>query len=69
MRWRYLGYYFDPYLSYDHHVDFYVNKAYSTLRAMRMLGTSIRGLDVDQRLLVYKGAVLPVLTYGFQLYW
>ncbi len=69
MRWRYLGYYFDPYLSYDHHVDFYVNKAYSTLRAMRMLGTSIRGLDVDQRMLVYKGAVLPVLTYGFQLYW
>ncbi len=31
MRWRYLGYYFDPYLSYDHHIDFYVNKAYSML--------------------------------------
>jgi hypothetical protein len=31
--WRYLGFFFDSKLSFSFHVDFYVNKAFSTIRA------------------------------------
>ena len=41
---RYLGFYFDSELSWNAHVTFYLNRAFSTIRALRMLGSSIRGL-------------------------
>ena len=31
--WRYLGFFFDPYLSFNHHIQQYTNKAFSALRA------------------------------------
>jgi hypothetical protein len=60
--WRYLGFFFDPKLSFSAHVDFYVNKALSTLKALRMLGNSVKGLDSRNRALVYKVAAFPILT-------
>jgi hypothetical protein len=67
--WRYLGFFFDSKLSFSSHVDYYVNKAFSTIRALRMLGNSIKGLDAKNRALVYKVAAFPILTYGAPLYW
>jgi hypothetical protein len=67
--WRYVGFFFDSNLSFSSHVDFYVNKAYSTARALCMLGNSVKGLDCHNRALVYKVAVFPILTYGAALYW
>ena len=67
--WRYLGFFFDPKLTFSSHVIFYVNKAYSTIRALRMLGNSVKGLDCQSRALVFKAAVMPVLSYGAGLYW
>ena len=41
---RYLGFYFTPTLDFSHHVQFYTNKAFSTIRACNMLGNSIRSI-------------------------
>ena len=55
--------------SFSSHVDFYCTKAYTTIRALRMLGNSVKGLDSKNRTKVFKAAALPVLTYGAALYW
>src|ERR1700760_1188366 len=67
--WKYLGFFFDSRLSFTSHITFYFSKAFSTIRALRMLGNSIKGLDCDARAKIFKVAALPVLTYGAPLYW
>ena len=44
--WRYLGFIFNRRLSFHHHIDFYANKAISTVKCMKILGNSIRGLNL-----------------------
>ena len=44
---RYLGFFFDSELNWNAHVTFYFNRAFSTIRALRMLGSSIRGLGIQ----------------------
>src|ERR1700760_4616921 len=34
-----------------------------------MLGNSVKGLDCQNRVKVFKTAAMPVLTYGAPLYW
>ncbi len=68
-KWRYLGYFFDGLLSFDYHVNFYFNKAFSTTRAFRMFGKANGGLDPKNRRLFYISCVFPILTYGFQLWY
>jgi hypothetical protein len=36
---------------------------------MRMLGNSVRGMTPKNKRLLYLTVVLPVLTYGFQLWY
>ena len=36
--WRYLGFIFDRKLSFHKHIDFYANKAISTVKCMKLLG-------------------------------
>ena len=38
--WRYLGFIFDRKLSFQQHIDFYVNKVISTVKCMKVLGDS-----------------------------
>lgn len=66
---RYLGFYLDPKLTFTEHVRFYSTKACSTVTAMRMLGNSVRGLSPFDRRRLYISNVLPVITYGAQLWW
>ncbi|PPQ95966.1 hypothetical protein CVT25_000409 [Psilocybe cyanescens] len=40
--WQYLGYYFDRKLTFTEHVRYYSTKALSTVKVMKMLGSSIR---------------------------
>ena len=68
-RWCYLGSIFDLYLKYSPHVDWWTNKAHSTLRAMKMLSNSVRGLTPSNKRRMYLTVVLPVLTYGFQFWY
>ena len=65
---RYLGFFFDSELSWNAHVTFYFNRAFSTVRALRMLGSSIRGLGTLQKRHAYQAVALPVLTYGLPLW-
>ncbi|KAF8703071.1 hypothetical protein AX14_014237 [Amanita brunnescens Koide BX004] len=65
---RYLGFYFDSELNWNAHVTFYFNRAFSTIRALRMLGSSIRGLGTLQKRHSYQACVIPVLTYGLPLW-
>ncbi|KAF8676682.1 hypothetical protein AX14_004847 [Amanita brunnescens Koide BX004] len=65
---RYLGFFLDSELTWNAHVTFYFNRASSTLRALRMLGSSIRGLGTLQKRHAYQACALPVLTYGLPLW-
>ena len=47
--WRYLGFIFDHKLSFWSHIDFYAKKAISTIKYMKMLGNSSRGLILLQK--------------------
>jgi len=44
--WKYLGFIFDRKLLFHQHVDFYLNKAISTIKSMEMLGNLSRDLIV-----------------------
>ena len=66
--WRYLGFIFDRKLSFHKHIDFYANKAISTVKCMRLLGNSSRGINPLQKCLLYRCCALPITLYGFQLW-
>jgi len=42
--WKYLGFIFDKKLSFCQHVDFYINKAISMVKYMKILGNFVCGL-------------------------
>ncbi|KAF8700601.1 hypothetical protein AX14_000647 [Amanita brunnescens Koide BX004] len=67
--WRYLGFFFTPTLDFSYHVQFYTNKAFSTIRACAMLGNSVCGIGPQQRAHAYQACVLSVLTYGLPLWY
>ena len=67
--WRYLGFFFTPSLDFSYHVQFYTNKAFSTIRACSMLGNSVRSIGPHQRAHAYQACVLSVLTYGLPLWY
>ena len=66
--WRYLGFIFDHKLSFHKHIDFYANKAISTVKCMRLLGNSSWGINPLQKRLLYRCCTLPIALYGFQLW-
>ena len=65
---RYLGVFFTFNLSWELHVHTMANCARSTIRALHILGNSIRGLDFANWRKVFHAIVLPVLTYGSPLW-
>ena len=67
--WRYLGFFLDPSLKFQHHVRYYATKALSTVRGYPLLGNSARGLAPDQKRQLCISCVLPILTYGFRLWY
>lgn len=66
---RYLGFFFDERLNWTHHVEVVCNRARASLKALQLLGNSIRGLDQASWRLAYIAICLPVLTYGCQLWY
>jgi Reverse transcriptase (RNA-dependent DNA polymerase) len=67
--WRYLGFYFDRKLTFHEHVRYYSTKAISSVKAMKMLGSSTRGLDPYHKRLLYRSCVVPIATYGYRLWY
>ena len=66
--WRYLGFHFDRKLIFQYHTHFYINKALSTVKAMNMLKNSSWELLPFQKRLFYCTCILPIVLYGFQLW-
>jgi hypothetical protein len=67
--WRYLGIFFDRNLTFCEHVKHYATKSISTVRSMKILGNSSRGLTPKQKCLLYILCVQPIATYGFRCWY
>ena len=63
--WWYLGFIFDKKLTFQQHVDFYTNKAISTIKCIKMLGNSLRDLIPTQKRLLYRCCILSITLYSF----
>ena len=66
--WKYLGFIFNRKLNFHQHIDFYLNKAISTVKCMKLLGNLSRGINPIQKHLLYRCCILPIVLYGFQLW-
>ena len=67
-RLRYLGFYLTPTLDWRPHVSIMAMRARSTIRGLSILGNSIRGLDLLHWKQVYLMYVIPILTYGAEVW-
>jgi len=63
-----LEYIFDRKLFFQQHIDFYANKAISTVKCMKILGNSVCSLASQQKHLLYRSCILPIALYEFQLW-
>ena len=66
--WKYLGFIFNRKLTFHQHIDFYLNKAISTVKCMKLLGNSTHGINSLQKQLLYRYCILPITLYRFQLW-
>ena len=66
--WKYLGFIFDRKLCFHKHINYYTNKAISTVKCMKILGNSTRGLNPQQKRLLYRSCALLIALYSFQLW-
>jgi len=65
---KYLGIYFDSRLTFDNHVRYI---AENSTKLIHMLGRSAKlhwGLGHKSLKTIYKGALLPLLTYGARVW-
>jgi Reverse transcriptase (RNA-dependent DNA polymerase) len=61
---RYLGVYFTPKLDWKLHISTMANRARSTVKALGVLGSSVRGISLMSWRRLFHALILPVLTYG-----
>ena len=67
--WRYLGFIFNYKLTFRNHIDIYSNKVISTIKYMKLLGNSTRGINPMQKQQLYRWYALPITLYGFSLWY
>ena len=63
--WWYLSFFFNQKLLFWQHIDFYANKAILTIKYMKMLGNSSRGLASLQKRHLYRCCILSIALYSF----
>ena len=61
--WRYLGFIFNRKLSFQQHINFYSNKVLFTIKCIKILGNSTRGLLSHQKQLLYLLKELRKIQY------
>jgi hypothetical protein len=66
---RYLGFFINRRLKWEPHVRIMCNRARASIKALQVLGNSIRGLSMANWRLVLNAVCLPVLAYGSQLWY
>jgi ribonuclease HI len=65
---RWLGIFFDRKLNFKSHVQTMAARARSTIAGLRILANTIRGLSIANARILYKTVVLPVLTFGAEVW-
>ena len=65
--WYYLGFIFDRKLSFRQHIKFYLNKALSTIKYIKILGNFTHSLLLHQKHLLYRTYILLIALYRFPL--
>ncbi|KAB5590631.1 Reverse transcriptase from mobile element jockey protein [Ceratobasidium theobromae] len=65
---RWLGFFLDRRLNFKDHVSRMATRAKCVLGGMRMLGNSLRGLSVYHARMLVNACIIPILTYGFALW-
>jgi hypothetical protein len=65
---RYLGVFFTPTLDWTLHVRTLANRARSTVRALGVLGNSVRGFSLLSWRKIFVGIILPIFTYASQVW-
>jgi hypothetical protein len=65
---RYLGVFFTPRLSWTLHVKTMASWVRSTVKVLGVLGNSVRGFSLVQWRKVFQAILVPVLTYGAQVW-
>ena len=63
--WRYLGFIFNCKLTFRNHIDFYSNKVILTIKYMKLLGNSTRGINPLPKRRLYKCCALSIVLYEF----
>ena len=66
---RYLGFIFNRKLLFHKHINFYSNKAISTVKCMKILDNSTRELNLHQKHLLYRSYTMLITLSGFQLWY
>ena len=67
--WHYLGFFFDPFLSFSSHCKRYSAKALVTANNLKIIGHLLGGVDPVLRRHVYQVVVWSVLSYGLPLWY
>ena len=65
---RYLGFFINWRLKWEPHVRIMCNRTRASIKALRVLGNTVRGLSMANWRLVLNAVCLPVMTYGSQLW-
>jgi ribonuclease HI len=66
---RWLGIFFDRKLNFKSHVQTMAARARSTIAGLRILANTVRGLSIANARILYKTVVLPVLTFGAEVWY
>ena len=67
--WKYLDFIFNHKLTFRNHIDFYSNKVIFTIKCMKLLGNSSRGINSLQKRRFYRCYALPIALYRFLLWY
>ena len=67
--WYYPGFIFDRKLTFWQHINFYANKALSTVKYMKMFSNSLWDLILNQKCMLYRTCILPIALYSLLLWY
>lgn len=65
---RWLGFFLDRKLSFKHHINILLARGRHVITGIQCLGNTIHVLNAHHLRLLYKTCVIPVITYGCQLW-
>ena len=63
--WKYLRFIFNRKLLFHQHINFFSNKAISTVKCMKILRNLVQGLNPYQKCLLYRSCILLIALYRF----